>query len=87
MFARCRTRSKTNVLTNFTLQVFVRRTQGNFVKGTWFKICLQNPVTYRHRIVRLSSAIFGLVMFRLTKSCSIDTNLVLHPFDWNNDHF
>ena len=54
--------------TKFTLQIFVRGIHWNFVIGihlhfgTYLKTCHWNPGTYRHKIVRLSSAQFGLVM-------------------------
>ena len=61
-------RNKINELTKFTLQVYVRGIHVNFVSGihshfgTCLNTCLWNPETYRHKIVRLSSAQFGLVM-------------------------
>ena len=54
------------------LQVFVRGIHEVFVGvirlhfGTCLKIYLCNPGTYRHKIMRLSSAQFGLVM------CSVE---------------
>ena len=68
IFASCATRGTANVPTNFTLQVFVRGIDGSLVSGihllfgTSSKVCLCNPGTYRHEIVRLFSAQFGLVM-------------------------
>ena len=68
IFACCGTRNKTNVPTKFTLQVYVRGIHGSFVSGihlhfgTCCKISFWNPGTYRHKIVCLSSAQFGLVM-------------------------
>ena len=68
-FSCCGIRDKTIVPTKFTLQVFVRRIHGNFVGGvhshfgTCLNISLWNQGTYRHKIVLLSSAQLGLVMF------------------------
>ena len=68
IFACCGIRGTTNVPTKFTLQVFVRRIQGSFLSGirlhfgTCLQVCPWNPGTNRHKIVRLSSAQFGLVM-------------------------
>ena len=61
-------RNKTNVPTKIALQVFVCGIHWNCVCGihlhfgTYFKTCLWNPGTYRHKIVLLSTAQFGLVM-------------------------
>ena len=68
IFACCRVRDSTNVSTKFTLQVFVRGIHGNFVSGFHLhfgicvKVCLWNLRRYKHKIVRLSSAQFSLVM-------------------------
>ena len=54
--------------TNLTLQLFVRGIHGNFLSGihlhfgTCLKVSFWYPGTYKHKIVRLSSAQFGLVM-------------------------
>ena len=67
MLACCGIRNKTNVPTKITLQVYVCGIHWNFVCGvhlqfgTYCKTCLWNPETYRHKIVLLSSAQFGLV--------------------------
>ena len=67
LFACCGKRKKTNVPTKFTSQVYVCGIHWKFVCGihlhfgTYFKTCLWNPGTYRHKIVLLSSAQFGLV--------------------------
>ena len=73
-FACCGIRGTTNVPTKFTLQVIVRGIHGSFVSGLTFwnmihwhfgtclKVCLWNRGTRRHKIIRLSSAKFGLVM-------------------------
>ena len=56
--------------TTFRLQVFVRVIHRNFESGinlhlgTYLNTCPWNPGTYRHKIVRLSSAQFGLVMLK-----------------------
>ena len=61
-------RDKTNVHTKFTLQAFDRGIDGNFANEipllfvTRLKTCLWNPGTYRHKILRLSSAQSGLVI-------------------------
>ena len=60
IFACSGIRNKTNVPTNFTLELFKRGIHETF--ATCLKICLWNPGTYRHKIVRLSSAQLGLVM-------------------------
>ena len=68
IFACCRIRSKLNVPTKFTLQVFVRGIHVNLLSGILLHIgtclitCLWSPATCRHKVVRLSSAQFGLVM-------------------------
>ena len=65
ILACCGIRDTTNVPTKFSLPSNVR---GNFVGGihlhfgTCLKISFWNPGTYRHKIVRLSSAQFVLVM-------------------------
>ena len=67
--ANCK--DKIIVPTKFTLQVFVRGIHRNVVSrihlhfGTCLKISLWNPGTYRHKIVLLSSAQFGLVMYNV----------------------
>ena len=73
-------KKKTNVPTKFTLQVFVREIHENFVIGihihfeTCLKICLWSPGTYRHKIVRLYGAQFGLVMI-FVGYCLFDVGL------------
>ena len=68
IYACCGIRDTTNVPTKFTLHSYVRGIHGNFVSGihlhfgTCLKTSFWNPRTYRHKIVRLSSAQFGLVM-------------------------
>ena len=68
IFACCGIRNKTNVPTKFTLQAYGCGIHWNFVCGihlhfgTYFKTCLWNPGTYRHKTVLLSSAQFGVVM-------------------------
>ena len=68
IFARCGFRDTTNLPKKFTLQLFVRGINGNFVSGiplhfgTCLKISFRNPGTYRYKIARLSSEQFGLVM-------------------------
>ena len=55
----------------FSLQVFVRGSHRNVVGGirlhfgTCLKVSLWNPGTYRHKIVRLCSAQFDLVMISI----------------------
>ena len=71
IFACCGIRNKTIVPTKLTLQLFVRGIHEIFVSGiyllfgTCLKICPWNPGTYRHKILRLSSAQIGLVMFEI----------------------
>ena len=68
IFACCGIRNKINVPTKFTLQVYVRGIHVHLVSGihlhfgTCLNACQWNPGTYRHKIVRLFSAQFGLVM-------------------------
>ena len=68
MFACCGIRDKANVPKQFTLQVFVPGIHRIFISGsclhfgTCLKTCLWNSGTYRHKIVQLSNAPFGLVM-------------------------
>ena len=77
IFACCRIRKKTNVPTKFLLQVYVCGIHWNFVCGihlhfgTYFKTCLWNPGTYRHKIGILSSAEFGLVMITNHKCVTV----------------
>ena len=69
IFACCGIRNKTNLTTKLTLKVYVCGIQRNFVRvihlhfETCFKTFLWNPGTYIHKIVLLSSAQFGLVMY------------------------
>ena len=56
----CGIRNKTILPTRFTLKVYVRGIHLHF--GTCLKIGLWNPRTYKHKIVRLYSAQFGLVV-------------------------
>ena len=64
------------------LQLFLRGIHWNFVSGNHLhfgiclKTCLWNPGRYRHKIVRLASAQFGLVMFECRKWESFHTKLV-----------
>ena len=57
-----------NPADKFTLQLLVRGIHGKFASGihlhfrTCLKISFWNPGTCRHKIARLSSAQFGLVM-------------------------
>ena len=57
------------------LQVNVRRIHLNLVSGihlhfgACLNTCFWNPGTYRHKIVRLSSAQFGLVMEEIFEPC------------------
>ena len=74
VFACCGIRDTTNMPTNFTLHSYVSEIHGNFVSGIHLhfskrlKISFWNPDrTYRHKIVRLSSAQFSLVMFQNQK--------------------
>ena len=75
IFARCGIRNKTNEPTKFSLKVFVCGIHGNVASeihlhfGKRSKTCLWIPGTYKHKIVRLSTAQFGLVM--TTNSCAI----------------
>ena len=66
IFACCGICDTTNVPKKFALHSYVRGIHGSFVIhlhfGTCLKISFWNPGTYRHKIVRLSSAQFGLVM-------------------------
>ena len=66
IFACCGIRDTTNVPKKFTLHSYVCGIHGSFVIhlhfGTCLKISFWNPGTYRHKIVRLSSTQFGLVM-------------------------
>ena len=79
ILAFCEIRNKLNVPTKFTLQVYVRGIHVNLVNGihlhfgTCLNTCLWNPGTYRHKIVRLSSAQFGLVMIFF---------IILSNFEW-----
>ena len=67
-FVCCGISNKLNVPTKFALQVYIRGFHVNFVSrihvhiATVLNFCLWNPGTCRHKIVRLSSAQFGLVM-------------------------
>ena len=73
IFSCCGIRDTTNVPKKFTLHSYVPGIHGSFVCGTplHFGTCLKisfwNPATYRHKIVRLSSAQFGLVMCPLNR--------------------
>ena len=60
IFACCGIRDTTNMPTKFTLHSYVRGIHLHF--GTCLKFSFWNPGTYRHKIFRLSSAQFGLVM-------------------------
>ena len=66
--AGCRIRNKINLTEESILQVIVHGVHWNFVSvfhlqfGTSLKTSVWNPETYRHKIVRLSSAQCGLVM-------------------------
>ena len=68
IFACCGMRDTTNVPTKFTLLSYVRGFHRSFVSrihlhfGTCLNTSFWNPGTYRHKIVRLSSAQLGLVM-------------------------
>ena len=68
MFACCGIRDTTYVPTKLTLHSYIHGIHGSFARGvylhfgTCLKISFWNPGTYRHKIVRLSSAQFGLVM-------------------------
>ena len=68
IIACCGIRNKINVPTKLTLHVYVRGIQVNLVSGihlhfgTCLNTSLWNPGIYSHKIVRLSSAQFGLVM-------------------------
>ena len=68
IFACCGVPDTTNVPKKLTLQKFVRGIHGSLVSGIhwhfglYLKVCLWNPGTYRHKISRLSSAQFGLVV-------------------------
>ena len=65
----CGIRNKTNVLTKFKSQVFVRGILGNVVNGTqlhfgrYLKTCRWNPGLDRQKIARLSSAHISQIMF------------------------
>ena len=71
IFAWCGIRDATNVPTNLTLRSYVRGIHGSFLSGihlrfgTCLKISFWKPGTYRHKIMRLSSAQFGLVKYFL----------------------
>ena len=93
IFACCGIRNKTNVPTKFTLQLLVRGIHWNFVSevplhfGTYLKTFLWNPGTYRRKIVRLSSAQFGLVLNvtnseNLSSQCS-EKKVITFLFVWN----
>ena len=69
IFSRCRLRNKINVPTKFLLQLYVRGIYWNFAsrihlnfEKIWLETCLWNTGTYKHKIVRLSSAQFGLLV-------------------------
>ena len=67
IFASCGNRNKTNEPTKLTLQLFVCGIHETFESGihllfgTSSKVGLWNPGIYKQKIVRLSSAQFGLV--------------------------
>ena len=64
MFACFGIRNKIIMPTKFTLQVYVRGIHVNRIYlhfGTCLNTCIWNQGTYRHKIVRLSSAQFELV--------------------------
>ena len=72
--ACCGIRDTTNVPTKIALHSHVRGIHRSFFSGihlhfgTCLRISFWNPGTYRHKIVRLSSAEFGLVMEKSSSS-------------------
>ena len=81
IFACCEIRNQLNKPTKLTLQVYVHGIHVNLVSGihlhfgTCFNIYLWNPGTYRHKIVRLSTAQFGLVIKKKLVSITKSLNM------------
>ena len=93
IFARCGICNIISIPTKFTLQIFVHGIRPIFVSGihlhfgTSSKTCLWNPGTYRHKILRLSSEQFGLVMkAKSPKQMNIENILQFQKIQVSSSH-